>query len=310
MSSVGAPLVCVDKRTVDAAENRLRCERLPYQARQDGRQGEEPATRVPHVLRAVRVKEQGVTGFEIPETHGGQLGRQGEQAQGRVRIARGELAGARAAQPVGPRVPAVQGEHLAVGPDLHEQQGHELLGDARRVLLAQMPGQGAFHPAQYPAEVLLVVRGLAETAEHGGDGPERTDPVPAYVTHHGPYAVLGGDGLVQVAADLRPTLRRQLGGGNVQPVDPRRRRPQQRVLRGTSDPAQLAQLAHQRVPHMQDQRGTDGEEDGTGDDPRLEMGLRASGQASLYVTAAAPHSVGRPRLRTRPLTRIMPMAPQ
>lgn len=127
-----------------------------------------------------------------------------------------------------------------------------------------MPVQGAFQSAQHPAEVRLVVRGLAETTEHGGDGPERADPVPAYITHHGPYAVLGGDDLVQVATDSGPRLRRQLNGADVQPADTRGQRPQHRVLRGSRDPAQLPQLTHQRPPHMKDHPGTDREEDCTG----------------------------------------------
>ncbi|WP_324616948.1 hypothetical protein [Streptomyces sp. NRRL S-146] len=44
--------------------------------------------------------------------------------------------------------------------------------------------------------------------------------MPAYVAHHGPHAVLGGDDLVQVATDGGATLRRHLGSRHVQPVDP------------------------------------------------------------------------------------------
>ncbi|MGW6960064.1 SpoIIE family protein phosphatase [Streptomyces chartreusis] len=115
--------------------------------------------------------------------------------------------------------------------------------------------------------------GLPEAAEDGGDRADGGDAVAADVTHHRAYAVLGGDDLVQVAADPGTAVRGELRRGDVQPVDARWQRPQQHALRGTGHLAHLPELTHQGPPDVQDQPGPHGEEDGAGHDPRTEAVL-------------------------------------
>ncbi|GAB2748601.1 hypothetical protein GCM10027072_51530 [Streptomyces bullii] len=173
---------------------------------------------------------------------------------------------------------AVQGPHFTVRVDLHQQQRDELLGDradgrqARGGVFgagpfAQVPGQGPVQSAQDAAEVGLVVRGLAEAAEDGCGRGESAEAVSADVAHHGPYAVLGGDDLVQVAADGGAPVGGELGRGDVQPVDARRQPPYQDALGGIRHPARLTQLTQQRPPDMDDDPRADRDEDGAGGDP-------------------------------------------
>src|SRR5690606_38691122 len=110
----------------------------------------------------------------------------------------------------GPGVAAVEGPGGAVGEDLHQQDGDEVLVGRVRVTRGggrlPRPGAGAaghrpLQPAQHSGQVPLVVRRLAEAAEDGGGGPGGVGSVSAHVADDGAHAVFGGDHLVQVAAD-------------------------------------------------------------------------------------------------------------
>jgi hypothetical protein len=97
--------------------------------------------------------------------------------------------------------------------------------------------------------------------------------VATHVAHHDPHAVFGGHRLVQVAADGRAPVGGQLGRGDAQAVEPWRQGPQQHALGGAGDLAHLPELAQEGAPDVDDEPGADGEEHGTGDDPRAEPAL-------------------------------------
>ncbi len=67
-------------------------------------------------------------------------------------------------------------------------------------------------------------RKLPRTAAAVADGAEA---VSTHVAHDDPYTVLGGDHLVQVAADVRAVVGGELGRGDVEAVDAWRQRSQQ-----------------------------------------------------------------------------------
>ncbi len=136
---------------------------------------------------------------------------------------------------------------------------------------------------EHAAEFRLVVGCLAEAAEERRDGPEGGQTVPAYVPHHHPDPVLGGDGLVQIAADARAPVGGELRGGDIDPVETRRQRTQDDVLRGPRDPPGEPQLPEQSAPDMEYESGADGEEHGTGDDARPEPVLLGERAAELVA---------------------------
>jgi hypothetical protein len=225
-----------------------------------------------------------------------------------------------AAQQIRPWVTAVEGAHLAVGTDLQEQHGDELLGDR---VSGSSPDEGcsAFARSRRwramarsslrstPGEFGLVVDGLAEAAEHGGDGTEGGEPVPADVAHHDPHTVLGADHLVQVSPDGGPAVGGELGRGDVQPVDARRQRAKEGALGGPRDLADLPELAQQPASDVQHQARADGEEDGAADDPGAEPVLLGE-RTGQFVRdrRRAPHG-GQPHLQHPPQSLLVPAGP-
>ncbi|GDY72730.1 hypothetical protein SAVCW2_10550 [Streptomyces avermitilis] len=162
-----------------------------------------------------------------------------------------------------------------------------------------MPDHGPFEPLEDTGEFGLVVHRLAEAAEDGGDRPDGRQPVPPYIAYHHAYAVLGGDHLVQIAADGGAAVGGELGRRDVQPADPRRQRPQQHALGGARDLAGLSQLPQQCVSDLKDQPGADGEEHGAGDDPRAEPVLLRE-RAGQFVGDRRRAPDGGQRYRQRP----------
>lgn len=262
------------------------------------------------VLDAVRVEQQGLSGEELAVVFGGQFGREGERAQRGQGFAGREYVDPAAAEQIRRRMPAVEGPHLTALADLQEQYGDELLGDRTvGVGLAQVTSQGPLQPPQYAAEFGLVVHGLTEAAEDGGDGPDGADAVSAHVAHDHPYAVLGGDDLVQVTADRGPRSADSWAAAT--------RRPSMRCGNGRSStlcaaPATCRASLNSRSSA---QRTWNMSPVPTAKKTAL-VTMRApspscwaSGQASLYVIAVAPHAVGSAsdstrRRRTPALIRI------
>lgn len=261
----------VDQRREDRPQDGLRCGRGLAGGRGEHLgQREEAAAGVPRVLGSVRVQDERVAGQQRGAGDEGEFGGQRKRAERRERVRAGERFGPWAAQQMRPWVPAVQGPHLPVGEDLEQQDGDELLGGpdvvagARRQALGtrplpQMPVHRPLQSAQDSGQVGLVVHGLAEAGENGVDGGDGSEPMATDVADDHPYAVLGGDHLIQIAADPGAPVGGQLDGGDGQPVDAGRR--PQHALRGAGDRAVAPHLPQQAPPDVQGQSGTESAED-------------------------------------------------
>lgn len=269
------PSSCVPQELgEDGTEDGLGRDRpAAYGRRQGFRQWKEGAVHISRVFDPVRVEEQGFSWEEGAAGHGREFGREREHAQWGHGVGTGQEFRPTGTEQVRPGMPTVEGVDLTVRGDLQQEYGHELLGvlvvlgaDA----VAQMPGQGSVEAAEDSGQIGFVVDGLAEAAEHGGDGVRGGQTVSTHITHHHTHTVLGGDHVVQITATARPALGGEPHGGGGQPVDPRGHRPDRPAPRGPGDRPGLPHLTEHDLPNVQDEAGASGEDDGTADDTGTE----------------------------------------
>ena len=290
-----------------------------------GAQRKEPAVAVPGVLDAVGVQERAPRpGRKEPQRQrravrrgagtGPSGGRGSPTARCSACLARRPAPCA--AQQIRPRVTAVEGTHLAVRADLQEQDGDELLGDR---VVGVAPGRGVLGPRRAPADagpgpapasaarrassglVVRRPRGSCRARRRRSEGGE---PVPADVPHHDPHAVLGGD---------RP----RTGLPRRWPRGPRRAAPPRcSARRRAAAAAEAARSGRPPRPcgpagvHAAAPRRTCSISPVPTAKKTAQVTIRApspsswaSGQASLYVIAAAPQTSAAPLSRRALLSR-------
>lgn len=299
----------------DRPQQRLRRNRLGADGLcQDSLQGKEPAMSIPGVLDTVRVQQQGLAGKQSAAVFGGQLDRQRERAQRGQGFTGREYVGPAAAEQIRRRMPAVEGAHLAVPADLQEQYGDELLGDrAARVQCCRRPRRGCSARARSPrcrasarsnrrstlpssASSCTASRKLPRTAATvpmAAMPCPRTSPITtrtpcsvAMTSYRSPPTTAPRSADSWAAATRSPSMR--CGSGRSSTLcaapatcraSPNSRRSARRTWSTSPAPtAKKTALVTIRAPSPF---------------------CWASGQASLYVIAAAPHTVGSTSERTR-----------
>jgi hypothetical protein len=120
----------------------------------------------------------------------------------------------------------------AITGDLGQHGGDELPG-------AGPAGQAGLDPGRDRGQAVLLVRGLAEHAQHLRGGLQGGQALAFRIADHQPHPVPGRDDLVQVTADARLAGGRQVAHREPEGADLPRRRPQHDLLGGVGDQPDL-----------------------------------------------------------------------
>ncbi|KOV53245.1 hypothetical protein ADL00_35055 [Streptomyces sp. AS58] len=142
----------------------------------------------------------------------------------------------------GVRVAVGQKDRVVVGAHLGEDRCHELLA-------LRLAGDAALQSLAQADQVGFFVRGLPERTEHHGRRLHCGQALSLYIAHDDPDPVLGGDHLIQIAADPSRRDCRGVGHGHLQRPCGLRHRWEQDSLSHLSDGAHAGEFGLPSAAH-------------------------------------------------------------